>query len=113
MFKQSSIIKETFSNLNNGKNTLNTIFKNDTLYYNQRRTKIDKLIDNHSVNNNYTNNNVNMVMGKSYNNIVEDYNKNTGTYPKWNFQESNNKYPSDLAEEYGQFKANKTKNANK
>ena len=46
-------------------------------------------------------------------NCVEDYNKNTGTYPKWNFQESNNKYPSDLAEEYGQFKANKTKNANK
>lgn len=46
-------------------------------------------------------------------NCLEDYYKITGTYPKWNFQESNNKYPSDLSEEYGLFKANKTKNTNK
>lgn len=77
MFRHSSVIKETFNNLNNGKNTLNTIFKNDTLNYNQRRIKIDKLIDNHSVNNN-TNNNVNMAMDKSYNNIVKDYYKKYG-----------------------------------
>ena len=42
-------------------------------------------------------------------NCIEDYFKSTGTYPKWNFQEANNKYPSDLSEEYGQFKASKTK----
>jgi len=33
-------------------------------------------------------------------------------HPKWNFQESNTQYPSDLAEQYGEFKmrrANKNK----
>ena len=42
-------------------------------------------------------------------NCIQDFYKHEGTFPKWNFQESNNRYPSNLSEEYGQFKANKTK----
>jgi hypothetical protein len=45
-------------------------------------------------------------------NCIEDFYRHEGSFPKWNFQESNNKYPSDLSEEYGEFKANKTKKTN-
>jgi hypothetical protein len=45
-------------------------------------------------------------------NCIKDYYQHVGEYPKWNFQESNNRYPKELSEEYGQFKANKTKNTN-
>jgi hypothetical protein len=27
-----------------------------------------------------------------------------GSYPKWNFQESHSQYPSDLSEQYSEFK---------
>jgi hypothetical protein len=30
-------------------------------------------------------------------------------YPEWNFQESHSQYPSDLAEQYGEFKLNRAK----
>lgn len=31
-----------------------------------------------------------------------------GSYPKWNFQESHSQYPSDLSEQYSEFKMKRT-----
>lgn len=74
IFKQSGVVKEGFTNL--GKyNSLNSIFSNDTLGYNQRRAKIDKLLGSHNNSDNgYKPDHVTMGLNnESYNNSLEDY----------------------------------------